>query len=229
MIDSSSVRVHQHAATAKSGWRRWQHGMLARRPDKQNSHARRWPDRRPIGPSLTPGQTHNGLPAESMLTDLKADAALFADNGYDTHALRALAASKKAWVNIPRNAREWTPSPLTPGLIGSETMSSVSSPSPSSCATRNNMNQLNFHATIRPVAGLIWIKVLSGYCLNHSTDQGFNPCYGLSRRAANQRQQMSQLSRIAQWPDSSNHAHRETLDLAHVRGQDPNRSRWLSE
>ncbi len=41
MIDSSSIRVHQHAANAKKRRTIWLHGSLARRPDHENSRADR--------------------------------------------------------------------------------------------------------------------------------------------------------------------------------------------
>ncbi len=45
MIDSSCVRVHQHAATGKRGSERWLHGTFPWRLDHQNPRCRRcrWP------------------------------------------------------------------------------------------------------------------------------------------------------------------------------------------
>lgn len=39
MIDASSVRVHQHAACARKGWRIWCHASPARRLDEQDPRA----------------------------------------------------------------------------------------------------------------------------------------------------------------------------------------------
>jgi len=49
MIDSSSIRVHQHAANAKKRWPIPLHGSLARRPDHQGPcHGRcQWPADQP--------------------------------------------------------------------------------------------------------------------------------------------------------------------------------------
>src|SRR5271168_170866 len=80
MIDSSSIRVHQHAANGKKGGRakprprrgrRWNlmHGALAGRADNQNPCAcrRQWPARYV---KLTEGQAHDGRSAADMLNRL---------------------------------------------------------------------------------------------------------------------------------------------------------------
>ena len=69
MIDSSCVRVHQHAATGKKGEQddccmgRSRGGLTTK------IHAVVDADGRPIGLDLTPGQTHDSKMAEPMLSE----------------------------------------------------------------------------------------------------------------------------------------------------------------
>ena len=69
-------------------------------------------DGRPVRLMLTPGQAHDAPVAEALLEDLADGATLIADRAYDTNAVRALAAERGAWANIPpRSIRKgsWTP------------------------------------------------------------------------------------------------------------------------
>ena len=56
---------------------------------------------RPIELALSAGQAHDGSLAEDMLTVLGAGDILLADKAYDSNALRAFAAKRGAWANIP--------------------------------------------------------------------------------------------------------------------------------
>ena len=58
-------------------------------------------DGRPVRLMLTPGQAHDAPVAEALLEDLADGATLIADRAYDTNAVRALAAERGAWANIP--------------------------------------------------------------------------------------------------------------------------------
>ena len=56
---------------------------------------------RPVRLILTPGQAGDAPVAPELLADLRAGATLIADRAYDTDAIRALAAKRGAWANIP--------------------------------------------------------------------------------------------------------------------------------
>lgn len=56
---------------------------------------------RPIRLILTPGQAGDAPVATELLEDLAPRATLIADRAYDTDAIRALAAERGAWANIP--------------------------------------------------------------------------------------------------------------------------------
>lgn len=56
---------------------------------------------RPVTLRLTGGQVHDSLEAEALIKNISEGDILLADKGYDSNAIRALAAEKKAWANIP--------------------------------------------------------------------------------------------------------------------------------
>lgn len=58
-------------------------------------------DGRLIDVRLTGGQVHDSVEAESLLEGVGDGAILLADKGYDSNAIRALAADRNAWANIP--------------------------------------------------------------------------------------------------------------------------------
>ena len=101
MIDSSSIRVHQHAANAQKkidGSRcmgRSRGGLTTK------IHALVDAEGLPIALKLTEGQAHDGRSAEDMLDDLGPGQILLADRAYDSDALRRNAlAARGAWANI---------------------------------------------------------------------------------------------------------------------------------
>ncbi len=56
---------------------------------------------RPVRLALTAGQAGDAPAAEGLLADLAPGATLIADRAYDTNAIRAFAADRGAWANIP--------------------------------------------------------------------------------------------------------------------------------
>ncbi|WP_298333877.1 transposase [Asticcacaulis sp.] len=103
MIDSTCFRVHQHAATGKRGWRRWRHGTFTWGPHQQNPRARRC-EGRPVHLRLSAGQVADRTEADALTEDHGEGAILLADKGYDSNAIRAKAAERKGWANIPPKA-----------------------------------------------------------------------------------------------------------------------------
>ena len=70
-------------------------------PNKSRGVARVDAGGRPIRLILTPGQAGDAPVATELLEDLAPGATLIADRAYDTDAIRALAAERGAWANIP--------------------------------------------------------------------------------------------------------------------------------
>jgi transposase len=62
----------------------------------------------PVRLALTAGEAHDNRLAGKLLSRLKAGTMLLADRGYDANWIRALAAKRCAWANIPprRNRNE---------------------------------------------------------------------------------------------------------------------------
>ena len=56
---------------------------------------------RPIRLMLTPGQAGDAPAGQALIADLRPGATLIADRAYDTDAIRAHAADRGAWANIP--------------------------------------------------------------------------------------------------------------------------------
>ncbi|PWC94085.1 transposase [Azospirillum sp. TSO5] len=56
---------------------------------------------RPVRLRLTAGQVADCIEADALTEDLGEGAILLADKGYDSNAIRAKAAERKAWANIP--------------------------------------------------------------------------------------------------------------------------------
>ncbi len=89
MIDSSVVRVHQHAANGEKKVVEavaWAVPAAGLRPRSTRSSMRCG---LPIALKLTEGQAHDGKSAEGMLGALPRKCVLLADRGYDSDALRA--------------------------------------------------------------------------------------------------------------------------------------------
>ena len=81
MTDSSSIRVHQHAANGQKNRPIPLHGSLAGRPDDQDPCARRRALGRPIRLKLTEGQAHDGRSAADMFDTVEAGDILLAARG----------------------------------------------------------------------------------------------------------------------------------------------------
>lgn len=59
---------------------------------------------RPVTLRLTGGQVADCIEAEALIDRLGEGDILLADKGYDSNAIRAKAAERKAWANIPPKA-----------------------------------------------------------------------------------------------------------------------------
>ncbi|WKW52129.1 IS5 family transposase [Rhodomicrobium lacus] len=99
MIDSSSIRVHQHAANGKKAVRSRCMGR-SRGGLTTKIHALVDAGGLPIALKLTEGQAHDGRSAEDMLDEVKAGAILLADRAYDSDGLRHALEQRGAWGNI---------------------------------------------------------------------------------------------------------------------------------
>ncbi|TAL80425.1 MAG: IS5 family transposase, partial [Beijerinckiaceae bacterium] len=100
MIDSSSIRVHQHAANTKKKDQGSRCMGRSRGGLTTKIHALVDAEGLPITLKLSEGQAHDGKSAEDMLDALGPDQILLADRAYDSDAARAKLAKRGAWANI---------------------------------------------------------------------------------------------------------------------------------
>jgi transposase len=108
MIDTSIVRVHQHGAciirNRRQSMGRSRGGLTSK------IHAVVDTNGLPIRLALTAGEAHDNRLADKMLSRLKSGTMLLADRGYDADWIRALAAERGGWANIPHDAIATIPS-----------------------------------------------------------------------------------------------------------------------
>jgi transposase len=114
MIDTSIVRVHQHASCITRN-RRQSMGR-SRGGLTSKIHALVDTNGLPIRVAVTPGETHDNRVAGKLLSRLRAGSMLLADRGYDADWIRELAAAKGAWANIPPKSNRTNPICFSPYL-----------------------------------------------------------------------------------------------------------------
>ena len=116
MIDTSVVRVHQHAACIARN--RSQSMGRSRGGLTSKIHAVVDANGLPVRLGLTAGEAHDNRLALSLLSCLRSGSMLLADRGYDADWIRAFATERGAWANVPprsnrREADLLQPTPLS--------------------------------------------------------------------------------------------------------------------
>jgi transposase len=106
MIDTSIVRVHQHAACIARN--RSQSMGRSRGGLTSKIHAVVDTNGLPVRLGLTSGEAHDNRLALGLLSRLRSGSMLLADRGYDADWIRAFATERGVWANVPprRNRRE---------------------------------------------------------------------------------------------------------------------------
>src|SRR5947209_19714974 len=99
MIDTSIVRVHQHAACIARN-RRQSMGR-SRGGLTSKIHAVVDSSGLPVRLALTTGEAHDNRLAGKLLSRLKSGSMLLADRGYDADWIRTHVRQRGAWANIP--------------------------------------------------------------------------------------------------------------------------------
>jgi transposase len=99
IIDTSIVRVHQHAACIARNKRQ----SMGRSRGGLTSKIHVVVDRSglPVRLALTTGEAHDNRLAAKLLSRLKSGSMLLADRGYDADWIRTLVRQHGAWANIP--------------------------------------------------------------------------------------------------------------------------------
>ena len=114
MIDTSIVRVHQHAACIASNKKQSMGRSRGRLTSK--IHAVVDTNGLPVRLALTTGEAHDNRLAGELLSRLKSGTMLLADRGYDADWIRALAAERGFWANIPPRRNRSEPICFSPYL-----------------------------------------------------------------------------------------------------------------
>src|SRR5262249_1043515 len=111
MIDSTSVRAHQQAATTKKGGADADHCLGRSRGGLTTKlHAVVDAQGLPIRLGLTTGQAHDGQIADTLLNQLGPHTIVLADKAYDADRIRQLIQDHGATPNIPpKSNRRWKP------------------------------------------------------------------------------------------------------------------------
>ena len=99
MIDTSIVRVHQHAACIARNKR--QSMGRSRGGLTSKIHAVVDSNGLPVRFALTTSEAHDNRLASKLLSCLKSGSMLLADRGYDADWIRTLVRQHGAWANIP--------------------------------------------------------------------------------------------------------------------------------
>ncbi len=107
MIDTSIVRVHQHAACIARN--RSQSMGRSRGGLTSKIHAVVDTNGLPVRLGLTVGEAHDNRLALSLLSRLKSGSMLLADRKYDADWIRAFATKRGSWANVPPRCKCFSP------------------------------------------------------------------------------------------------------------------------
>ena len=160
MIDTSIIRVHQHAACIARN-RRQSMGR-SRGGLTSKIHALVDTNGLPIRLALTAGEAHDNRLAGKLLSRLKSGTMLLADRGYDADWIRALAAERGVWANIPPRCNRNDPTCLSSHLYRARMWSRGSSIRIKQCrrvSTRYDKLAANYLAFIQLASIRLWLRV----------------------------------------------------------------------
>jgi transposase len=160
MIDTSIVRVHQHAAciarNKKQSMGRSRGGLTSK------IHAVVDTNGLPVRLGLTAGEAHDNRLAFKLLSRLKSGTMLLADRGYDADWIRAVATEKGAWANIPPRCNRKEPICFSPHLYRARNLVERFFNKIKQCrrvATRYDKLAANYLAFIQLASIRLWLRV----------------------------------------------------------------------
>ena len=160
MIDTSIVRVHQHAASIarnkKQSMGRSRGGLTSK------IHAVVDTNGLPVQLALTAGEAHDNRLAGKLLSHLKAGTMLLADRGYDADWIRDLASKRGVWANIPPRSNRKEPICFSPYLYRARNLVERFFNKIKQCrrvATRYDKLAANYLAFIQLASIRLWLRV----------------------------------------------------------------------
>jgi transposase len=161
MIDTSVVRVHQHAACIARN--RSQSMGRSRGGLTSKIHAVVDTNGLPVRLGLTAGEAHDNQLALSLLSRLKSGSMLLADRGYDADWIRAFATERGAWANVPPRSNRREPICFSPHLYRARNLIERFFNKIKQCrliATRYDKLAANYLAFVQLASIRLWLRVL---------------------------------------------------------------------
>jgi transposase len=160
ILDTSIVRVHQHASCVKE----CESNCTGRSRDglTTKTHAVVDANGLPHRLALSAGQEHDCQLADDLLTELRYNGMLLADGAYDSDAIRELARERGAWANIPPKRNRRNPICFSPHLYRDRNQVERFFNRIKHCrriATRYDKLAANFLAFIKLAAIRLWLGV----------------------------------------------------------------------
>jgi len=159
MIDTSIIRVHQHAACITRNKR--QSMGRSRGGLTSKIHALVDTNGLPIRLALTAGEAHDNRLAGKLLSRLKSGTMLLANRGYDADWIRALAADRGVWANIPPRCNRSEPVCFSPYLYRARNLVERFFNKIKQCrrvATRYDKLAANYLAFIQLASIRLWLR-----------------------------------------------------------------------
>src|SRR5215470_1204663 len=160
MIDTPIVRAHQHGACITRNQRqsmgRSRGGLTSKIYAVVDTNGL------PVRLALTAGQAHDNQLADKFLSCLKSGTMLLADRGYDAEWIRALAAKRRAWANIPPRSNRNEPICFSPYLYRARNLIERFFNRIKQCrrvATRYDKLAANYLAFIQLASIRVWLRV----------------------------------------------------------------------
>ena len=160
MIDTSIVRVHQHAACIARN--RGQSMGRSRGGLTSKIHAVVDTNGLPVRLGITAGEAHDNRLALSLLSRLRSGSMLLADRGYDADWIRAFAIQKGAWANVPPRSNRKEPICFSPYLYRARNLVERFFNKIKQCrriATRYDKLAANYLAFIQLASIRLWLRV----------------------------------------------------------------------
>src|SRR5262252_2235821 len=161
MIDTSIVRVHQHAAciarNRSQSMGRSQGGLTSK------IHAVVDTNGLPVRLGLTAGEAHDNRLALSLLSRLRSRSMLLADRGYDANWIRAFATERGCWANVPPRCNRREPICFSPHLYRARNLVERFFNKIKQCrrvATRYDKLAANYLTFIQLASIRLWLRAL---------------------------------------------------------------------
>jgi transposase len=160
MIDTTIVRVHQHAACVArnkaQSMGRSRGGMTSKIHVVVDTNGL------PVRLGLTAGEAHDNRLAFKLLSGLRSGSMLLADRAYDADWIRAFAAEKGVWANIPPRCNRNEPICFSPYLYRARNLVERFFNKIKHCrrvATRYDKLAANYLAFIQLASIRLWLRV----------------------------------------------------------------------